>query len=268
MKRMSYADFDGMSDYDVFKIIQDKANPNSQMAIWALHKRYEKAIWKQKHVLDKKLEENHLTGLDTEGYIENTYDTFLNAVNSIKLPAITGKYEADLRSKKLKSGELKYTEAEIAEKIANKQQSWKFWVCLTQYLMSRNRDDINHYVKGQGKELQITTYVDDEGNDFSDTVLYNQGTDKIISETLEDAYIKSLEKKAFQIATEECQKKFNETQKKMWRFKADRNSASLVKQLTSQTTAMYNRNLAAMRSVFDEELSKASAKLGIDTPKF
>lgn len=222
-------------DYNTFLKIKTGTKAEKQDALEYLFKKYEKAIWAQKHKFDAKLNEYNIHGRDTDDYFSEVYETpFLNAVKSIKL-----------------------------ERVAKeKQATWTFWSQLNGYLMSYNRDEINHHLKLLKNEVSISSYsTNDDISDGSaqDYVLYHNASSKL-EKSPEDDYFDECEKKAFWKAVEVSRKAYSPLENKIWDLRADSLKKKEICEKAHIEMKDLNKSLRNMKTVLMNNIQKYKDK--------
>lgn len=170
-------------DYDLMTRIKSDDTVDSKKAKLELWKKYELAVHKQEHTLQRKIKEHNMK-FEVENYVPEAWDAFDKAVNSIKL-----------------------------EKIKN-QKTWSFWVCLNGYLMSHNRDIIKHHLKESNNEISLSRFSDEQGHDYSSLVTRDD-------QSPEMSYLIDEERTAFWNAVKSTEKRLTKRQNKMMIMKAN-----------------------------------------------
>lgn len=227
------------ADYNTFVVIKNGTQEESKKAFDYLFTKYEKAIWAQKHKLEAKLREYNIHGMDLDDYFSKIYiETFPKAVDSIKLSKIK----------------------------PEKQATWTFWAQLNGYLMSHNRDLINHHLKDLKKTISLSGYsTNDDISDGSaqDYMLYHNASNKL-EKSPEDIYFESREKKAFWKAVEVSKKLYSPLENKIWSL---RDAGKTKKEICTETNIEMkdlNKSLRNMKSVLMTNIETYKAKYQID----
>lgn len=224
------------ADYKTFVTIKTGTKEESEKAIKYLHEKYENAFWKQKHKMDAIMKASNIYGLDTDDYLSETYETFLKAVNSIKLDKIP----------------------------KSKQATWTFYAQLNGYLMSHNRDQINHHIKNVlSKEVPLSGYSNNndditEGS-AQDYMLYHNASSKLIMSP-EDEYFKECEKKAFWKAVEVSRKSYSPLENKIWDLRDSGKTKKEICETTHIEMKDLNKSLRNMKSTLMGNIETYKAK--------
>lgn len=227
------------ADYETFVTIKTGTPEESKKAFDYLFNKYEKAIWAQKHKLEGVLRTSNIHGMDLDDYFGDIYEvTFRKAVNSIKL-----------------------------EKIApEKQKTWTFWAQLNGYLMSRNRDLINHHLKDLKKNISLSGYNNNDDvseGSAQDYLLYHNANDKL-EKSPEDAYFEKREKKAFWTAVEVSRKVYSPLENKIWDLRNEGLSKKEICEKTKIDMKDLNKSLRGMKKTLMGNLETYKVKYHID----
>ena len=245
--------YEKMSDFNLFGVIKNEKIPQilRDEATHALWYRYERQTHKMEQALKRRIAENRgLKGIDTDGVFTGAYENaFLKAVNGVKLnKVISPKYEATVRGKL--AGK---SESEIQIELNKKRQSWKFYQGYQFYLQNYiNRDIVGKYIKTCGKDLQMSVFTTEEGEDFSENV-------NLSSETYmaaDESYFQSENTKIFWDAVNSAMKKFNDKQLTIWKMREKGEHKKVISERTGLTSAEIGRELTSMKETLNSEIRR------------
>lgn len=222
-------------DYETFVTIKTGTKEESDKALRYLYEKYENAFWKQKHKMDSVMKASNIYGLDNEDYLGETYDTFLKAVDSIKLEKIP----------------------------ASKQKTWCFYAQLNGYLMSHNRDQINHHIKNVlSKEVPLSGYnTNDDMTEGSaqDYLLYHNASSQL-EKSPEETYFEEREKKAFWKAVEVSRKTYSPLENKIWDLRDSGKTKREICETTHIEMKDLNKSLRSMKTTLMGNIETYKAK--------
>lgn len=227
--------FEKKTDFELFK--DYIKNPNASYkdvkeALKTLWLRYEALTHKMGHILEARKVKGKFYGLDTDSYYSDSYDTFLKAVNGIKIEKIDpAKYD-----------------------------TWKFWIQYNGYLRTANRDKINAYCKKTKKEKPITVF-NDEGDEVLITDL---NTSPEFSETSEDALFKKDESSVLREVIRNAYSKFNSQQLKIWKMREDGETFTNIAKSMGVSSSSIKYQMNKIKGILKEELNTSNKNHNTD----
>lgn len=227
--------FEAKTDFELFS--QYIKNPKAEFidvktALHTLWKRYEPLTHKMGHILEARKAKGNFFGLDTETYFSDSYDTFLKAVNGIKIDKIDpAKYE-----------------------------TWKFWIQYNGYLRTANRDKINAYCKLTKNERPITVYNED-GEELLITDL-NPSSD--IVETTDESFFKNEESMVLRDAIKNACKKFKPNQMKIWQMRENGETFTSIAKSMGVSSSSIKYQMNSIKEILKEELKNSNKKFMSD----
>lgn len=227
--------FEEKTDFELFAqyIKNPKASFNDvKTALHTLWKRYEALTHKMGHILEARKQKGNFYGLDTDTYFSDSYDTFLKAVNGIKIEKIDpAKYE-----------------------------TWKFWIQYNGYLRTANRDKINAYCRLTKKERPITV-LNEDGEEILITDL---NPSKEFVETTEEAYTKKEESLVLRDAIKNAKKQFKPNQMKIWNMRENGETFTNIAKTMGVSSSSIKYQMNNIKDILKEELSKSNKKYNAD----
>ena len=232
-ERKSY--FENKTDFELFS--QYIKNPRAEFtdvktALHTLWKRYEPLTHKMGHILEARRAKGNFFGLDTETYFSDSYDTFLKAVNGIKIDKIDpAKYE-----------------------------TWKFWIQYNGYLRTANRDKINAYCKLTKNEKPITVYNED-GEELLITDL-NPSSD--IVEATDETFFKNEESIVLRDAIKNACKRFKPNQMKIWQMRENGETFTSIAKSMGVSSSSIKYQMNSIKDILREELKSSNKKFMAD----
>lgn len=212
----------GLTDLELMKLIKT----GDSKALETLWVKYQKVLYKAKSNLAKTRGDFGMHGIELDDYVEEGYDTFIKAVNNVDLNRIT-------------------------------KPTWTFWISFTNYLRSRNRDIINHYIKKCKHETSITGFSD--GKEYLKVdVSSAPGTHTWSAEA---SCMYNLESEIYGKAIDAAFKKFDDTDKYVFNQKAIGVTKIAIANEIGIPYSAVTKSLKKMKNVVNEEIRRASEEL-------
>jgi hypothetical protein len=208
-------------EYSLDWILCYNAQYGDTESLAMLHKKYLPVFKKMQFQLVKLANENGLSLDIAEDYLCETYDSFLNAI---------------------------YTMRFNDEKIQQYKLCWGLCICLSQYLRSKNRDIMKNSLRKNAYEIQL----DDEDKKDKE----NHTVRGIISvESVEEEYLKKEKNNPFWEAVDRTLKKLNPVQVKIFeRLHFGEKKSTIIKNLNITRKDLEN-NLAVIQETFQRNLT-------------
>ena len=221
-------DYSQMTDYEVFTQIRNGTSKSKNEATHEMWNRYTPLVMKYKGILYSKIKQFNFKGIDPEAYYPEAYETFLKALNS-----------------------------NSADKITNKP-TWKFYIRFARYLQSHNRDIIYSYQKKRYAEM---SYEASSVNSDDKEISYIDAHIQHKSRSIEDLAQDNINAQYFYKAVNLClNKKFNATQKIIWKMKAEGKKKQDICQLLKIDSPTYGKEFYKMKLLFKQQLDIAARK--------
>jgi len=162
---------------------------------------------------------------EIDDYYANAYETYIKAVNGIKINLVGDKYI--------------------------------FYIQFYGYLRSMNRDIKNHYYKKLRNETAIIS-SSEEGKEYSNVDICSSTNEK----SAEKQIFNDLEKNAFWKTVKECNKIFTPEQKKIWSIKEKgKISTRAICELLNMDSKQYRKTFLEMKEIFYHQLTIQKEKL-------
>lgn len=189
------------NDYQIIERAKYAENENVRhVALHVLFEKYTGEIIRQRNILKKKAYDNNVH-VDTSCYLSDIYETFLNAVKSIKLERI----------RTLPKNECTEEDARVTHK-----NKWLFYSCLDGYLKSKNRDILFAAFNSLNKEVSFSRYEDPSSKkNFAEIVISKSQTSNDPIEQLEIKF----EEEIVNNAVKNAVRKMTEVQRRIWKVK-------------------------------------------------
>ena len=261
--------YQGMSDCDLIRTIKNKKLPEDikNEATHALWFRYELQTYKMQHALERRVHENKgFRGIDLDGFYSGAYEgAFLKAVNGVDIKKIV----SAAQEKKIREKNKGLSERKIKAEIEKKRQSWKFYQGYQFYLQNyANRDIIGQFIKKAGKDIQQSSLTSDDGEDFSENVTSLKGKFPVsgnqeVSSGTDTQYFEKVNKEMFWNAVDSTLKKLNRKQLVIWNMREQGEKKKDIAKRTRMDISGLNREIKAMKEIFDGELKVQEAKYGL-----
>lgn len=223
------------ADFETFKLIKEGTPSQSKEALDYLYRKYEKAFWNQKHKMDAVMRASNIYGLDTDDYFSETYETFLKAVDSIKLDKVP----------------------------KSKQATWTFYAQLNGYLMSHNRDQISHHIKGLKNEVSLSGYSNKDSDltetSAQDYMLYQHANTKL-GQSPEDEYFQKKENAAVYKAVEVSRKLYSPLENKIWDLRDQGKTKQEICDVAHIEMKVLNKSLRNMKTILTSNIQSYKEK--------
>lgn len=228
--------FEKKTDFELFK--DYIKNPNASYkdvkeALATLWKRYEALTHKMGHILEARKIKGKFYGLDTDSYYSDSYDTFLKAVNGIKIEKID----------------------------PAKYATWKFWIQYNGYLRTANRDKINAYCKRTKNEKAITV-LNEDGEEILVTDLSNNSND--FSETVDGNFFKKEESTVLRDTIKNAYAKFNPQQLKIWKMREHGETFTNIAKTIGVSSSSIKYQMNKIKGILKTELDNSNKKYNTD----
>lgn len=236
------------TDYQVLDRIKYGSDAIRKAAIEVLFERYKYTILAQRKLLQNKIFEHNIKGLDLSDYLIDMYETFSKAIDSVHLERIRSVEAESVEELDTVKSHLK----EVAKKTISKDK-WKFWTCLNGYLMSKNRDILRDSYSRVCNEVTLSNYETDDHKDFSDAMVYQNSQAQVVIDP-EEQYLRSLDKKILETAISNAKKQFTPQQRKIWSIHSSSNKklTDICKEVGC-TRKEYKESIEQMRAILSKE---------------
>ena len=206
-------DYTKQSDYQLLCRIK-KGNTK---ALHTMYHRYERLFIKQRINLEKKCYELNI-GVDTGDYSGQTYQAFLNAMNTMDL-----------------------------NRISEPKNNWGAWYVINGYLRAKNRDIIHALLKSKYNDMPL-----DDGSKHDDEDRVKKGVIK--TKSVEQSYIEQETAAPFWNAVEMSFNGLNNKQKEIWNMLSNSCKKSQICEELNISLQEYKDHLNFIRDMFKRNL--------------
>jgi len=195
--------------------------------------RYEKLMFK----MMARLRDKSRTA-DSEDYMSDAYECFLNAVASVDLPRI-------------------------------KRPDWSFWLVYWGYLSAHNRDVALREKKIHQNEIAMFEGFEEGGKNIPSEICSCASQYR----SSEDECINKMTRDVFWTAVNNCMTNyFNDTQRKIFKMRGlegleGERGASVIREL-GISPYMYRKELTSIRQIFSKELARLDEECHLGLPAY